>query len=64
MKKKLTRFVVYLDEGDKPLLAELKRVAKKHRLSASAVASFSIQIGLPILEARFEKLSPKKEVSK
>jgi hypothetical protein len=65
MKKKYTRFVVYLDEGDKPLLAELKKIAKKRRISVSALASYSIQVGLPIMEARFEKLAPeKKEVTK
>lgn len=55
-KKELTRFVVYLDEGDKPLLKALKESAKKYRVSVSALASYSMQAGLPFVEKHFEKL--------
>lgn len=56
-KKKYIRLVVLLDQGDKPLLDELKKIAKKRRLSVSALASYSIQAGLPIMEAHFEKMA-------
>ena len=57
MKKKLTRLVVYLDQGDMPLLDTLKKSAKKYRVSVSALASYSMQAGLPFVEKHFEKLS-------
>jgi len=60
-KKEYTRFVVYLDEGDKPLLEALKKSAKKYRVSVSALASYSMQAGLPFVEKHFEKLSQGKE---
>ena len=56
-KSKLTRLVVYLGEGDKPLLDTLKKDAKKYRVSVSAMASYSMQAGLPHVEAHFEKLA-------
>jgi len=58
-KKTFTRLVVYLDQGDKPLLDALKKDAKKYRVSVSAMASYSMQAGLPHVEAHFEKLSAK-----
>lgn len=58
-KKKYIRLVVLLGEGDKPLLDELKKSAEKYRVSVSAMASYSIQAGLPFVEAHFEKLASK-----
>jgi len=55
--KKYIRLVVLLDEGDKPLLKHLKESAKKYRVSVSALASYSMQAGLPFVEKHFEKLS-------
>jgi hypothetical protein len=60
-KKEYTRFVVYLDEGDKPLLEALRKDAKKYRVSVSAMASYSMQAGLAFVENHFEKLSSKKK---
>jgi hypothetical protein len=58
-KKKFTRLTVYLDEGDLPLLDALKKGAKKYRVSVSAIASYSMQAGLPFVEAHFEKIYAK-----
>ena len=57
MKKKYIRLVVLLDQGDKPMLDALKKSAKKYRVSVSALASYSMQAGLPFVEAHFEKMS-------
>jgi hypothetical protein len=56
-KKEYTRFTIYLDQGDKALLDTLKKSAKKYRVSVSALASYSMQAGLPFVEKHFEKLS-------
>lgn len=63
-KQKYIRLVVLLGEGDKPLHDALKQGAKKYRVSVSAMASYSMQAGLPYVEAHFEKLSKGLEQNK
>ena len=63
-KKEYIRLVVLFDKGDSALVDALKKVSKKYRLSVSAVASYSIQAGLPFVEVHFGKLLSKGEVKK
>lgn len=58
-KKKYIRLVVLLGEGDKPLLDDLKKISSKYRVSVSAMASYAMKVGLPHVEAHFEKLASK-----
>ena len=55
-KNQYTRFTIYLDQGDRAILDELKKSAKKYRVSVSALASYSMQAGLPFVHSHFEKL--------
>lgn len=56
VQKRFTRLTIYLDKGDKSLLDALKKSAKKYRVSVSAIASYSMQAGLPFVEAHYEKI--------